>query len=194
MSVNDSISQDKNSPFVTDTVRAQLDNIIRDNAYEQANHPAWQVAAAAVAPPVCATATTTSQVKTTATSQLWVGGVVKSLTATDNLWTLTGGNLAIGSVRRYQLLWDATTATTVVSVAPSNDQVIASFPDATHALAACRWTALPPQNTAIVGVLSIVNVTNAFVPGTTLLGASGVTATYVDGPDANCYTATPVTP
>jgi hypothetical protein len=27
-----------------------------------------------------------------------------------------------------------------------------------------------------------------------LLGAAGVTATYRDGPDANCFIATPVTP
>lgn len=193
MSVNDKIPQDKNTPFTLDTVRAQLNNIITDNAYESLNHPAWNVSTAAVAPPVCARASTASQVKTTATTQLWVGGVVKSLTGTDNLWTLTGGNLAIGSVRRYQLLWDGTTATTVVSVAASNDQVIANFASATVALAACRWPNTP-VGAVIVGVLSIANTTNAFIPGTTLLSAAGVTDTYIDGPDGNCFSASIVTP
>lgn len=193
MSINDTVAQDNNLPFVTDTVRQELNKIVDDAIYGLLNRPAYQVAALAVAPPVCATGTTTSKVKTTATSQFFVNGVPKSLTATDDLWTLTGANLAIGSVRRYQLLWDGTTATTVVSVAASGDEVIADYADATEALAACRWPALPPNGTVIVGVLSIANVTNAFVPGTTLLGAAGVTATYRDGPDANCFLASVVT-
>jgi len=193
MSINDTVEQDNNQPFITDTVRQELNKIVGDAVYGLLNRPAFQVAAAAVAPPVCATGTVTSQVRTTATSQFFLNGVPRSLTATDNLWTLTGANLAAGSVRRYQLLWDGTTATTVVSVAASDDQVIANFDGAASALAACRWPKLPPNGTVIVGVLSIANVTNAFVPGTTLLGAAGVTATYRDGPDANCFMASPVT-
>lgn len=196
-SVNDSIAQDKNSNFVTDTVRAMVNLQLKDTIYGLLNRPAWQVAAAAVAPPVCATGTTTSKVKTTATTQLFLNGIPLSLTATDDLWSLVAdaaNTLAIGSVRKYQLLWDGTSATTVVSVAPSNDKVIASFASAAVALAACRWPSLPPIGTAIVGVLSITNITNVFTPGTTLLGAAGVTAAYRDGPDANCFIASVVTP
>ncbi len=195
-SVNDLVSSDKNTNFSTDTVRAELSKIIRDFGYGVLNRPAWQVAAAAVAPPVCATGTTTSKVKTTATTQLYIDGVPLSLTATDDLWSLVAdaaNTLAIGSVRRYQLLWTGASATTVVSVAPSNDKVIASYADAATALAACRWPSLPTGK-VIVGVLSIVNVTNVFTPGTTLLGAAGVTATYRDGPDGNCFQASPVSP
>jgi hypothetical protein len=196
-SINDLIPQDKNTNFTNDTVRAELNKAMKDAVYGYLHRPAWQVAAAAVAPPVCDIATTASKVKTTATSQLFVNGVPLSLTATDDLWSLVADAanvLAVGSVRRYQLCWDGTSATTVVSVRPSNDKVIASYADAATALAACRWPALPPAGTVIVGVLSIVNVTNVFVPGTTLLSAAGVTDTYRDGPDANCFLASPVSP
>ena len=191
MSVNDTIDQNLNaSPLpVQDTVRVQYNNVAKDAIHGAMNRPAWQVAAAAVAPPVCNIGTTASKVKTTATTQLFVGGVVLSLTGTDDLWTLTGANLAAGSVRRYQLCWDGASATTVATVRQSDDQVIADFGSAAEALAACRWTTTPPLGTSIVGVLSIVNLTNAFIPGTTLLSAAGVTDTYIDGPDANCYSA-----
>ena len=196
MSTNDKIAQDKNSFYAYDTTRANYDLLAADAIKASLDRPAWQVAAAAVAPPVCATATITSQVKTTATTQMMLNGIPLSLTATDPLWTLTGGNLAAGSVRKYQLLWDGTTATTVMTVLASNDQVIATSPLGTSAsaLTLCRFPSLPPIGTGCVGILSIVNTTNAFVPGTTLLGATGVTATYRDGPDANCYLASIVTP
>lgn len=201
-SVNDSITNDKNQNLApVETIRAQLSLLLKDVAYSVANRPAWQVAAAAVAPPVCARATTASQVKTTATTQLFIDGVPLSLTGTDNLWTLTGGNLAAGSVRKYLLLWDGTTATTVVSVLASNDIVIANSPlgTAASALAQCRFPSLPPKNAGggsnvIVGVANIVNLTNPFIPGTTLLSAAGVTDTYRDGPDVNVLQASLVTP
>ena len=196
MSANDKVSQDKNTFYAYDTSRANLSLLVADAIKASLDRPAWQVAAAAVAPPVCATATVTSQVKTTATTQMMLNGIPTSLTATDNLWTLTGGNLAAGSVRKYQLLWDGTSATTVVSVLASNDQVIATATPATAAgaLAACRYPSIAPIGTGVVGILSITNTTNAFIPGTTLLGAAGVTAAYRDGPDANCYLASIVTP
>lgn len=194
MSVRDSAAFDKNNNPTLIGATANLNSLVKDFNYFQFNRPAWQVAAAAVAPPVCATGTTTSKAKTTATTQLILNGVLKSLTATDDLWTLSGADLAAGSVRRYLLLWDGTSATTVVSVQASNDQVIASYATSTVALAACRWSSLPPTGTVIVGILSIVNLTNAFVPGTTLLGASGVTATYVDGPDQGVPLASILTP
>ncbi len=193
-SVNDAVTQDRNTYPALDGLRAAHNQLVRDFAYARFNRPAFQVAAAAVAPPVCARATTASKVKTTATTQFYIDGVPLSLTATDNLWTLTGGNLAAGSVRKYLLLWDGATATTVVTVLASNDQVIASFADSAHALAACRFPSLPPKNATggsnvIVGILSIANTTNSFIPGTTLLSAAGVTDTYQDGDDANCYQA-----
>ena len=122
--------------------------------------------------------------------------MLKSLTATDDLWTLGPASsvLAAGSVRSYLLLWDGTSATTVVSVLQSNDLLIANYANATAAIAALRWTALPPNGTVIVGILNIANTTNPFIPATTLLGAAGVTATYVDGPDIRVPIASLLTP
>lgn len=188
------VAADKDTYPASQSTRVQLNKAIADMYYFIFNRPAWQVAALAVAPPVVATGTTTSKVKTTATTQMFLNGIPKSLTATDDLWTLTGGNLAIGAVRKYLLLWDGTSGTTVVSVLASDDKVIANFADSAAALAACRFPSLPALGTGIVGVLSIVNITNAFVPGTTLLGAAGVTATYRDGPDDVAMSAAQVTP
>ncbi len=199
-SINDSIVQDHNTPFMTDTTRAEYNKLLASFAYALVHRPAWQVAAAAVAPPVLATATVTTQVKSTATTQLMVNGVLTSLTATDPLLLVAQiqagdpNTLAIGSVRRWQVCWDATNATTVITCRPSNDKVIASYASAAAALNACRWTSLPPAGTVIVGIVDITNVTNVFTPGTTLLGAAGVTAAYHDGPDVNCFLGSLVTP
>lgn len=191
------ITADRDTYPVRDSVRQQLNAEIADRQYFEQNRPAWQVAAAAVAPPVVATGGTTSKVKTTATTQLRLAGIPLSLSATDDLWSLVAdaaNTLAIGSVRRYLLLWNGATATTVVSVLASNDKVIANFASSALALAACTFPKLPPNGTAIVGILSIVNITNVFTPGTTLLGAAGVTATYIDGYDDAVYQAAQVTP
>jgi hypothetical protein len=48
---------------------------------------------------------------------------------------------------------------------------------------------------AIVGVLTVAtDSTHTFTPGTTLLGAAGITATYIDGIDISVPLATLVTP
>ena len=199
-SVNDSVAQDKNTNFTTDTVRSNQNQLVRDFAYGILNRPAWQVAAAAVAPPVLAVATDTKTVKSTATSQLYLNGVPKSLTATDPLMVVANiaasdpNVLAIGSVRRWQVCWDGTSATTVITLRPSNDKVIASYASAQAALDACRWPSLPPAGTVIVGIVDLTNVTNVFTPGTTALDAAGVTDAYRDGPDANCFLASIITP
>jgi len=201
MSINDTVTQDKSSnTYITDSLRAEFSKLVKDFGYFALHRPMWQVAPAAVAPPVLATATVTTQVKSTATTQLMVNGVLTSLTATDPLLLVAQiqsgdpNTLAIGSVRRWQVCWDATNATTVITCRPSNDKIIANFASAALALNACRWPSLPPTGTVIVGIVDITNITNIFTPGTTLLGAAGVTAAYHDGPDANCFLASPVLP
>lgn len=201
MSVNDTIQNNPNAQLgPIGTLIAQIDALVREHAYFRLHKPAWQVSTAAVAPPVLNTATVTTQVKSTATTQLMVNGVLTSLTATDPLLLAADfaagdpNTLAIGSVRREQICWDATNATTKITARPSNDQVIANFASAAAALNACRWPSLPPAGTVIVGILDITNTTNVFTPGTTLLGAAGVTAAYHDGPDANCGLASIITP
>jgi len=202
MSINTTVPDDRDSYPARQGTRAQVDNLAKDHQYFLVNKPAWQVSTAAVAPPVVATATVTTQIKTTATTQLMLNGVLTSLTATDpfvlaaDMAVGDPNTLAIGSVRKWQVCWDGTNATTKGTIRPSNDVVIASSPLGTSAsaLAQCRWTSLPPTGTVIVGVASIVNVTNVLTPGTTLLGAAGVTATYVDGPTQDCCLATLVSP
>lgn len=201
MSINDTVAQDHTTnAALTDTIRQELSKAIRDLGYGFLHRPAWQVAAAAVAPPVLAVATDTKTVKSTATTELIVNGIPKSLTATDPLMVVANmaasdpNTLAAGSVRRWQVCWDATNATTVITLRPSNDKVIADYANAAAALNACRWPSLPPAGTVIVGIVDITNLTNPFIPGTTALDAAGVTDAYHDGPDANCFLASPVTP
>lgn len=201
MSVADTVVNDPNAQYGPNgTIIQQISNAVKELAYWRLHRPSWQVAAAAVAPPVLATATVTTQVKSTATTELMVNGVLKSLTATDplllaaNIATGDPNTLAVGSVRRWQVCWDGTNATTVITCRPSNDKVIASYASAALALAACRWPSLPPLGTVIVGIVDITNITNVFTPGTTLLGAAGVTAAYRDGPDAACGIASLISP
>lgn len=199
-SVNDSISgtaQGTNPAY--DIVRQQHNLLLADVAYLRFNRPAWQVAAAAVAPPVLATATDPKTVKSTATTQMYLAGIPLSLSATDPLMLTASiaaqdpNALAVGSVRRWQICWDGTSATTVITIRPSNDQVIGAG-TAAQALAKCRWPSLPPNGTGIVGLVDITNVTNPFIPGTTSLAAAGVTAACHDGDDVNCLLASKVTP
>lgn len=141
-----------------------------------------------------ATATVTSKVKTTATLAYTVGGKLFSKAATDNFWTLgvAGSNttVPVGGFQKYALMIDDAGVATVQEATPS-----------LVSLAAVLWGNVTPQALAnpqnqwapiismlqasrmIAGILSIVNATNPFIPGTTLLGAAGVTATYNGGID-----------
>ena len=178
MPVTDSTAQDKSSYPAFDTARAMLSILVADFNYFFLNGVASTTVATM---PLCARATTASKVKTTNASTLREAGAVVALAATDNYWTLTGGNLAAGFARRYALIDTAGVAS-----------VLASTDAATSA--ACRWLTRPANGAAIVGILTIVNATNPFIPGTTLLSAAGVTDTYIDGIDINVPLATLVTP
>lgn len=119
-----------------------------------------------------ATATVTSQVKTANQVDYFCSGSVFRKAATDNLWTLTGGVLAISSWRKYALILDSAGTATVVAGT-----------DSTVSAAAAGLPALPAGKSCI-GVLTVAtNGATTFTPATTLLGAAGITATYVDGLD-----------
>jgi hypothetical protein len=196
MSVTDTVATDRSSAPAYDTVRGEYNKLNLSAIYFLLNK---LVAATIATLPAVARATTASRIKTTNTTIAQIGTSIVplvSLTGTDNLFDLTpdaANVLAAGSCRRYQLCWDGTSATTVVSVRASNDTVIASYANAAAALAACRWPSLPPNGTVIIGILSIQNTTNPFIPGTTLLSAAGVTDTYRDGFDAACGMSSQVT-
>ena len=138
-----------------------------------------------------ATATTTSQVKTTATITYVVDGLFCTKGATDNFWTLPAtmpviqpgsaappllvssafGGAGLGVVTRYFFLGidAAGTAYAYISLNPS-----AADADVTDG------STLPdiPLTVTIVGIVKVVTTANTiFTPATTLLG-TGNTATY----------------
>ena len=143
----------------------------RDETRIATNNATLMAANAALSAAGCATATVTSQAKTANTFTYKVDGVFKTKGATDNFWTLNGPTVAAGSFQKWYLCVDASGAAVVIPGTPS-----------AVSAAAVGLPAIP-QGSAIAGVLSIANVTNPFVPGTTLLGAAGVTATFIDGID-----------
>jgi hypothetical protein len=170
---------DRDSLPSRDSVRQQLNKKIADFYYFMLNRI---VAATLATLPAVARATVASQVKITNATVFMNNGVARAQGATDNFWTLTGANLAAGFFRRYLLLIDAAG---VASVQASTDA-------ATQAL--CQFTALPAAGLTIAGILTIQNVTNPFIPGTTLLSAAGVTDTYMDGYDDSVFQSAQVTP
>jgi hypothetical protein len=129
--------------------------------------------------PGCATATVTSQVKTTATTAYFADGKGFIKAATDNFWTLAPtGVLAAGSFRRWLLMIDSAGA---ASVYASGDSIVS--------IVTCPWNfvpgSLPFDGKAIIGIVNVAtDATHTFTPATTLLGAAGITTTYQDGIDA----------
>jgi lysophospholipase L1-like esterase len=121
----------------------------------------------------CAIATVTSQAKTTNQVDYAISGQVFRLAASDNFWTLTGSVVAISSWQKYLLMVDGSGVATVQAGLAS-----------TVSAAAVTLPA-PPAGKAIIGVLTVAtNGATTFTPGTTLLGAAGITATFIDGLDA----------
>lgn len=172
------IASDKDSPFTTQSVRAQYNALVSSFNYLLMN---GLISSTIATQPACARATTASKVKTTNATVLKESGVAVALAGSDNFWTLTGANLAAGFFRRYLLLDTAG----VASVLSSSDAL-------TKAL--CAWPNLPADGTSIVGIITIQNVTNPFIPATTLLSAAGVTDTYIDGIDDSVFLHAQVTP
>lgn len=122
-------------------------------------------------------ATTTTKIKTVNSVPYTIdGSFVTALAGTDNFWVLTGGVLAVSSFRVYLLCANASAA----------ESVIASSDGATAAQ--CYFTVTPGAADPLDGVCIISTVlvatdaTHAFTPGTTALSATGITATYGDGP------------
>lgn len=129
-----------------------------------------------------AIATTTSKAKTVNTLTYLIDGVFKSKAATDNFWTLTGTAVTAGgsgATLHYALCIDGTGAASVVQ-GPTNQG------------STTVWTPAPanqmPADICIAAVLKIsLTAATVFTPGTTLLGAAGVTSTFGDGADATLW-------
>jgi hypothetical protein len=143
----------------------------RDEVRTLANTLALIIANDTLTAAGCATATTTSQVKTAATLTYLIDGAYKTKGATDNFWTLAGVTVPVASFQKYYLLIDGSGAASVVQGVPASTAAGVVLP-------------FPPQSKAIVGVLTVAtDATHTFTPGVTLLGATGITATYNDGFD-----------
>jgi hypothetical protein len=159
----------------------------------------WQGAASAYFGNNCAyndaglaTATVTSKVKTTVAVAFTVGGKLFSKAITDNLWTLgvAGSNttVPVGGFQKYALMLDDAGVATVqeatsnlVSLATVGWQNVTPLGGTNPVNRWAPIVSMLSASRAIIGILSIANATNPFIPGTTLLGAAGVTATYSGG-------------
>ena len=152
----------------------------------------WQLAAAVLhglnrvtVDPVLATATVTSQVKTTGAAGFTVGGQLYSKAATDNFWTLSGAVVPINSWQKYLLMVsDAGAASVQEGVASSISAAAVGWGNVVAAAGANPknpWAALCSVLNAsrcIFGVVTVAtNGSTTFTPGTTLLGAAGITTT-----------------
>lgn len=146
----------------------------------------------ALASGALATGTTTSAIKTTATIPFIIDGRYYSKSATDNIsiaytadsavYSATAGGVSTGngaftggsngSTRLYNLYMD-TSGNVTVQPGPIVDSVALSSGFAPLQFAA------PKKGKVCFGALRIALTSGTtFIPGTTLLGASGVTATY----------------
>jgi hypothetical protein len=141
-----------------------------------------------------ATATVTSQVKSTATIYYTVDGVFCSKGATDNLWTLPATKLVIGPGSAAPPVLESTAFGSASDTADSiryfflgldaAGTAYAYKSDKPPAAMATQDDILIPDFDAGVTIVGILKVTIAagyvFTPATTLLGAAHVTVAYTN--------------
>lgn len=143
------------------------------------------------ADPALAIATTAQQIKTTASAQFTVGGKLFTKAATDNLWTfgVAGSNttVAVGFTQKYAVCIDDAGAATVQEATQALTAGAVTWANVTAAAKANPQNAWAPlisilnASRAIFGIVTVVNVTNPFIPGTTAFNAAGVTTTFNGG-------------
>jgi hypothetical protein len=134
----------------------------------------------------CATATTTSKVKTANTLTYTISGKFYTKTGTDNFWTLAAGTtVPAASWQKYLLLIDTAGAASTIEGVPSPINAAAVAWSNVSAISAYSPVLLAlGSGRCIAGVLTVAtDATHTFIPGTTLLGATGITATFIDGID-----------
>lgn len=159
-------TNDLSGPPAGEAVRRELNKLVRDVFYWCRNHMGTVSGAIAIG-------TTTTKVNLAAAITFLCGGVPTAKGITADLWTLTGGVLAISSFRKYRLLLDAAGA---ASVEASSDASTA---------AACDFATRPTDGKTIIGVVTIgTSGAVTFTPGTTALNAAGITTTYLNGSDS----------
>jgi hypothetical protein len=133
-----------------------------------------------------AIATTTTKVKTVSTVTYQLAGINSySLAATDNFWTLSGTVVAAASWQKYLLLVDS--AGTASIQEGTQSLVSAAAVTYTNVSGLSKWAPLITVLNAgkiIAGYITVAtDATHTFTPGTTALGATGITTTYTNGLD-----------
>ncbi len=136
------------------------------------------------------TATVTSQVKTANTLTYLINGIFKSKGATDNFWTLgVAGSatvVAASMFQKYVLLIDDAGAATVQEGTAGQTAATVTWTNVANLGPYSPILTMMGPNKAIAGVLTVATAAaTTFTPGTTLLGAAGITATYIDGIDVS---------
>lgn len=173
-------------PFLTTNV---FTNAMRNSNSRQAAELSNVALAYALSHPIstggAATATVTSQAKTVSTITSVIAGRFFSKAATDNFWTLSGTTIAASSWNKYALMIDTAGAASVQEATQS--KVSAAAVVWTNVSNLSRWAPFLTMigNTKIIAAVLTVatDATHTFIPGTTLLGAAGITATFIDGID-----------
>jgi hypothetical protein len=110
---------------------------------------------------------TVAKVNLGAATVCMADGVLYTVPATNDYWTLSGTVIASGYANKYLLC--------------ANAAKTASIVEGTQALTAAAVT-LPaaPASKTVIGILT-VETTGVFTPGTTNLNAAHITDTYQDG-------------
>ena len=116
--------------------------------------------------------TTAQKAKTVNNYTFMIDGAFKSLSATDDFWTLSGTTVAVSSWQKYFLCVDASgTASIIEGVQSTTSAAAVVLPNL-------------PQAKSVVAILTVAtDATHTFVPGTTALNGTGITATFADGYD-----------
>lgn len=129
--------------------------------------------------------TTATKAKTVSTLQYSVGGAQFSKAATDDFWTLSGTTVAVSSFQKYLLLIDTAGAASIQEAVQNT--VSAATVVWTNISLVSAWApfiATVGTTKAVAAVLTIAtDSTHTFIPGTTALNATGITATFADGVD-----------
>lgn len=135
---------------------------------------------AALASGALATATVTSGVKTTVAVPFAIGGKLYSKAITDNIALACEPGSGVAQTPDAFTTLPAGKTCTFALLLDSAGAVTAAQGDFVDNGSVAPISTSFPSNKAIFGALKVVNTTNPFVPATTLLGAAGVTATYVN--------------
>lgn len=136
-----------------------------------------------------ATATVTSKVKTANTITGTINGAYfTGIVAADPMWTLgvTGSNTLVAASRfqKYALLLDAAGTATVQEATQATTAAGVIWTNVSNLSPWAPFLTIVGSTKLVAATLTIAtDATHTFTPGTTLLGATGITATFADGID-----------